>query len=100
MKTMFDINSGDTRAELANSVFKLLWQKHNGDIELVCNEAKNFIRLFNIHIPTLYEVVEKSVPLIAYMGYNHKDAINDFSETELKKRVEDSKKACVLFYSN
>jgi hypothetical protein len=98
---MFNINTGDSRAEFANRIFKLLWQKNNGDIDSVIIEAQPFIRLLIIHVKNIYELVEHEIPLIAYIAYSNEDAMTnfDYSKEELEKHLQEAKKACILFYS-
>jgi len=98
---MFEINHGDTRAGFANSIFRLLWQKNNGNIDDVIKDAQPFIRYLTLHVRNIYEVIDHSIPLIAYIGYSKEDAINyfDFSKEELAIRLEDARQSCIRFYS-
>jgi hypothetical protein len=91
----------DSRSIFVNNIFKLIWKKNNGDFKKVVEEAKPFIEFIEENIRNVYELINTEIPLMAYIEYLDKDAMKnfDFTEDELKEKLTDAEKTCIIYYS-
>ena len=94
-----DFNKLDYRSIFANRVLKLIYQKHNGDLEKSMDEAELFFKDFEDIIRNFYELVYDEVPLYAYyrlLKYGA-DAYG-LTEAEYLKAKETTRSACEFYY--
>lgn len=89
----------DERSEFANRVCKLLYEKHNGDLDKASEEGKPFFSGMEEFIRNIYELVETEIPLYAYHRLQEYGPANyGFDEVEYKTALNNVKKACIDYY--
>lgn len=99
---MFEFNlksEKDERSVFANSVCKLLVEKHKGDLTEAVKELAPIYRSFFNNVRNIYELVSREIPLFAlYELLNYGKDNFDFSEKEYQLSVSKTQKACIDFY--
>lgn len=91
----------DTRSIFANRVCKLLYQKHNGDLEKAMKEGEIFFEEFEILIRNIYELVENEIPLYALFRLRKYGADNfGFDDEEYLSAETNCIIACEKYYKN
>ena len=91
----------DRRCALANLIFQNLYLKNNKDLEETIIEAKPYFELLDDNLRNLYELVDNSLPLMAY--YELKTFYKDnwtFTNEEYEQAFKNTIKACEDYYSN
>lgn len=61
-----DLDDLNDRAVFANRIFKLLWQKHGGDIDDAIAEAESFFDDLERYVRNIYEIKDTEIPLWSY----------------------------------
>lgn len=89
----------DVRSIFANRVCKLLFQKHEGNLEKAMKEGEIFFKEFEILIRNIYEIVEQEIPLYALFRLRKYGADNfGFDDTEYQDAENNCINACKLYY--
>lgn len=89
----------DGRSTFANRVLKLIYQKHNGNIDAAIIEAEPFFVDFKEYVRNIYELISTQIPLYRYYELLRDGAENyGYSEAEYEEKIEDARKACELYY--
>ncbi len=74
-----DLENLDERSVFANRICKLIFEKHNGDLDAAIVEAEPYFNDLEEFVRNIYELVENEIPLYAYC----EDMFNpDVLETE------------------
>jgi len=94
-----DLENLDHRSVFANRIFKLIYQKCNGDLDLATKEAELFYEELEELVRNFYEIVDTEVPLYAlwYLKKHGKDNFG-FTQEEFEEKIENATKACHLYY--
>lgn len=69
MDGYFDLSFLDDRAIFANTIFKLIYTKYNGDMSnvLMLSECwKIYHHLYN-HVRNIYVIIDDEIPMMAYL---------------------------------
>ncbi len=91
----------DGRSEFANRVFKMIYQKNNGNLDKSCEEAIPFFNDFEEYVRNFYELVDNDLPLYSYYRLNKYGADSySITEEEFEEAVNNAKKACNKYYGN
>lgn len=64
------------RAVFANRIFKLLWQKHGGNIDEAIEEAEPFFNDLERYVRNIYEIKDTEIPLWSYAYLLENEADN------------------------
>ncbi len=88
------------RSIFANAVLKLIYQKHDGDLDAAVEEAKPFFEHFENNIRNIYELIDDEIPLYSYYNLLEADEPDDLdlTEDEYKQSIINAKAACELYY--
>lgn len=94
----------DDRSEFANRICKLLYNKHNGNVDEAIKEGKLIFDDLHEYVRNIYELIGNEIPFeIPLMYYNdlltHGKENYDMSDEEYNKAIIDTKKACELQYT-
>ena len=90
----------DYRSVFANRVLKLIYQKHNGNLEEAVKEAEPYFDDFESLIRNIYELVENEIPLYAYYKLLKHGADNyGFNGIEFTEKIAKTREACALYYA-
>ena len=87
----------DERALFANRICKLLYDKHDGDLNKAIKEGESLFDGLEQFVKNIYELVEDEIPLYAYYELL-KDYVEEYSEEEYSEAVEATIKACHYYY--
>lgn len=89
----------DYRSKFANRVCKLLYDKHNGDLDKAAEEGVPFYEGFEELIRNIYELVDSEIPLYALWYLRKHGADNfGFDEEEYKQAEQNCIDACHKYY--
>lgn len=90
----------DERSFLANRICKLLYNKHNGDIDAAIKDGDLIFKGLNWAVRNIGELVLNCIPLMAY-DYLIRDGADNygFTQVEYDIAIERTKAACVEFYT-
>lgn len=95
-----DFENLDGRSVFANRICKLIFDKHNGDIDNAIIEAEPFFNELDYFVRNIYELVENEIPLYAYYELLKYGPDNwDFEETEYQDKILKTQNACRLYYN-
>lgn len=91
----------DNRSLFANRICKLIYQKHDGNIDEAIKEAEPFFEDLHEHVRNIYELIPTEIPLMYYRDLLKfgKDNYYDISEQEYQKIILFTKNKCVEQYS-
>jgi len=90
----------DYRADFANRVLKLIYQKHKGDLYLANLEAEPFYEDFEELIRNIYELVDTQIPMYSYYRLVKYGKDNwGFTDIEYEQAGTNSMLACSLYYT-
>lgn len=94
----------DPRAEFANTVFTMLYQKYNGNFKSVAFqlEAKQLYYYFDEYCRNIYEVIDNQIPMMAwvrYLNYGYDPTMFDEGEMTEEKWLDRIYTACKKYYS-
>lgn len=86
------------KSMFANAVCKLIYQKHNGNLNECMGEVKSIYSYFFEYVHNIYECVE--IPLFALYEMNEYGAKNyGLSESQFEEVKERVQSACIKYYS-
>ncbi len=95
----------DSRAEFANDVLQLLYDKYDGDIENdnFLEELKSLYNQFEEYVRNIYETIIDDIPLFLYHDYLEARGQDDiycerFEDMSLPDIIEAVKAECHEFY--
>lgn len=95
----------DSRAEFANNVLQLLYDKYDGDIENTnfLEELKSLYNQFEEYVRNIYETITDDIPLFLYHDYLEARGPDDiycerFEDMSLTDIIESVKVECHDFY--
>lgn len=95
-----DLDNLDERSDFANRICKMIYQKNGGDIDASVKEAEPFFDDLYAFVRNIYECIDTEIPLCAYWELLEYGKDNyDFTEEEYQEVIQNSKDACVLYYS-
>lgn len=96
-----DLENLDDRSKMANMMLKLIYQKHNGDLDKCLPDVREASAYLQEHVRNIYEVIEGQVPLICYLNLVDFGAKNyNFTKTEYHEAMEATDRACSLYYGD
>ena len=88
------------RSGFANMVCRLLYLHSGKDLDKAIEEGSGIFSEFEEHVRNIYELIDDSIPLMAYYQLKEYGADNwDFDEQEYKQALDNAKKACHDYYS-
>lgn len=91
---------GQDRSGFANMVCRLLYLQNGKDLDKAIKEGESIFCEFEEHVRNIYELIDDSIPLIAYYELKKYGADNwGFDEQEYTQAIENSKKACEDYYA-
>lgn len=94
-----DLERLDARSVFANRICKLLYEKHDGDLDKAIEEAEPFFDELELFVRNIYELVDSEIPLYAYYQLLEYKADNwHFDENEYQEKIENTRLACKLYY--
>ncbi len=94
-----DLETLDERSVFANRICKLIFEKHNGDLDKAIVEAEPYFNDLEEFVRDIYELAENEIPLYAY--YNLLNCGKDnwgFDENEYKEKILKTQNACRFYY--
>lgn len=79
----FSWYNDDDRSKFANDIFKLIYNKYDGNFlnVLMMKEASNMVDRLDEHIRNIYEVIDSEIPMMAYVQV-YKSGSKGFNEWE------------------
>ena len=78
---------------------RLIYLQNGKDIDKAVKEGESIFDEFEEHIRNIYELIDSSIPLIAYYELKKHGADNwDFDDKEYKQALESAKTACESYY--
>lgn len=87
------------RAEFANRICKLLYDKSNGNIDKAIIDGEKLFNDLHENVRNIYELVNSQIPLMTYYELKKYDADNwGFSDEEYTINLEVTKAACKDYY--
>lgn len=94
-----EVDKLEYRSKFANRIFKLLYEKHNGDLDKASTDGEPFYEGMEELIRNFYELVENEMPLYALWYLRKHGADNyDFTEEEYKQAEQNCIDACHKYY--
>jgi len=94
-----DLENLDERSVFANRICKLIFEKHNGNLDAAIVEAEPYFNDLEAFVRNIYELVENEIPLYAYYRLLKYGADNwGFDENEYKEKIAKTQDACRLYY--
>ena len=88
------------RSGFANMVCRLLYLQNDKDLDKAIKEGESIFCEFKEHVRNIYELIEDSIPLIAYYNLKKYGAYDlDLDEEEYKEALDKCKKACDDYYA-
>lgn len=94
-----DFENLDERSVFANRICKLIFEKHNGDLDKAITEAEPYFNDLEEFVRNIYELVENEIPLYAYYRLLEYGADNwGFDENEYQEKIEKTRNACEFYY--
>lgn len=95
-----EVDKLNYRSEFANAVFKLIYEKHNGDLDKCLIDAKLLADYFREQVRNIYELVYSEIPMWSLLDLRQYGKDNyDLSENEYLDAIERTKEACKRYYS-
>jgi hypothetical protein len=90
----------DYRAIFANRVLKLIYEKHNGDLDKAVVEAAPFFEEMDEIIRNVYELIDSEIPLwkYNYVKNGTKEQLGYETEEEREEELAKTIKACRVYY--
>ena len=89
----------DYRADFANDVAKLMYEKHNGDLDKCVKDWGKFYDYFEEYVRNIYEIADDQIPLTAYYYLLISGADNfGLSEEEFEEAKRRCVEACHKYY--
>ncbi len=96
----FEDKPQERRSIFANRICKLLYEKHNGNLDDAIIDGERIFSGFNTYVRNIYELVDSEIPLIAYYELKKYGADNyGFSQAEFEQAIDNTKIACVQYYN-
>lgn len=87
------------RADFANRVCKLVYNKCENDIEKAVQEIEPLYDDFERNVRNVYELIGRYIPLFAFFELKKYGADNyGFDDKEYDEAIENAKKACTEYY--
>lgn len=87
------------RSSFANRICKLIYEKHDGNIDAAILEAEPFFNDLEEHVRNIYELICNEIPLWAYWYLLKHGADNfGFTESEYQTAIHNSIHACIDYY--
>ncbi len=87
------------RADFANRVCKLVYNKCENDIEKAVKEIEPLYDDFEENVRNVYELIGSYIPLFAFFELKKHGADNyGFHEKEYNEAIGNAKKACSEYY--
>jgi hypothetical protein len=91
----------DERSIFANRIFKLIYEKNNGDLDKSIEEAEPYFNDLEEFVRNIYELIYTQIPLYAYYKLLKYGKNNyGFSEVQYKDVLSVTREACRLYYHN
>lgn len=99
LKFKTDLESLDERSVFANRILKLIYDKHNGDIDSAIKEIKPILDGLEEFVRNIYELIDNEIPLYHYYELLENGADDfDLTEDEYQEWLQITRKACVYYY--
>ena len=96
-----DLECLDDRSVFANRICKLIFQKHNGNLDKAIVEAEPIFNDLERFVRNIYELVETEIPLYAYFQLLKYGANNwRFDQNEYKQKIAKTQDACIVYYGS
>lgn len=87
------------RADFANRVCKLVYNKCENNIEKAIMEIEPLYDDFEGNVRNIYELIDSHIPLFAFFELKKYGANNfGFNDEEYNEAIENTKKACIEYY--
>jgi hypothetical protein len=94
-----DFKKLDERSVFANKILKLIYEKHDGNLDDALKEAEPYFNDLEYFVSNIYELVETQIPLYAYFRLLKYGAENfGLNEIEYQETIGKTIDACVLYY--
>jgi hypothetical protein len=88
------------RSGFANMVCRLIYLQSDKDLDKAIKEGESIFCQFEEHVRNIYELIEDSIPLIAYSQLKEYGADDlDLNKEEYKQALDECKKACDDYYA-
>jgi hypothetical protein len=88
------------RGGFANMVCRLLYLQNDKDLDKAIKEGESIFHEFEEHVRNIYELIEDSIPLIAYYQLKKYGADDlDLDEEKYTQALYKCKKACDDYYA-
>ena len=90
----------DYRAQFANDILQLVYDKHNGNMSFkMMAEVGEFNSYLEGHVRNIYEVTDSEIPLLAYFELHKYEADNwDFTKEEHEAAIARTKEAVIEYH--
>lgn len=94
-----DFENLDDRSVFVNMICKLIFDKHNGDLDNAIIEAEPYFCGMEEYIRNIYELTDTEIPLYAYYRLLRYGAVNwGFEDDEYQEKITKTIDACRLYY--
>lgn len=94
-------NVTDERAVFANRICKLIYEKHDGDMNKAVDEVADFADHLEELVRNIYELELNEIPLIALHRLRTNGADNyDFTTQEYNDAEVNCMRACISYYED
>lgn len=94
-----DLNSLDEKSIFANRICKLVYQKHDGNLDYSIRELAPYFQDLKTFVRNIYELIGSEIPLFAYYQLIKFGANNwDFTELEYTEVLNRTIEACHYYY--
>jgi hypothetical protein len=102
MRDFLEPTNLDYRAIFANRVLKLIYEKHNGDLDKAVIEAAPFFEEMDEIIRNVYELIDSQIPLWNYNRVKNcaKEQLGYKTEEEREEELAKTIGACRVYYDN
>lgn len=95
-----DLNKLNGRSVFANRILKLIYDKHNGDLDKSIKEAELYFNDLEEYVKNIYELVDSEIPLYAYYRLLKYGSVGlGLEENEYQEIIEKTKDACIYYYN-
>ena len=98
----FESNLGnlDRCSTFINSICKLIYDKHNGNLDSAIIEVEQYFDNSICFIKGVYDLIDTEIPLYAYYILLKYGAENyGLNESEYQHRLNTTRTACIYYYS-